>query len=221
MKRRPLIIVLHGPSGVGKDSVIAELKKSLGIHRATSSTTRAPRKGEKNGVDYHFLSVPEFRRKIDAGEFAEWALVYKQYKGLERREVEAPLAQGDDVIIRTDVQGARTWRTLAEGAISVFLLASDEERQSLHIQPGESLPRKQIEGIRTLLKSRLTNRDTEDGEAIATRLEEIDEEVADLPNNDYVVFNVDGRLDATVARFAEIIAAEQANEHRPPARLLS
>jgi guanylate kinase len=221
VKRRPLIIVLHGPSGVGKDSVIAELKKSLGIHRATSSTTRAPRKGEKNGVDYHFLSVPEFRHKIDAGEFAEWALVYKQYKGLERREVEGPLGQGDDVIIRTDVQGARTWRTLAEGAISVFLLASDEERQSLHIQPGESLPRQQIEGIRALLKSRLTNRDTEDGEAIATRLEEIDEEVADLPNNDYVVFNVDGRLDATVARFAEIIAAEQANPDRPPARLLS
>jgi guanylate kinase len=220
VKRRPLIIVLHGPSGVGKDSVIAELKASLGIHRATSSTTRAPRKGERDGIDYHFLTVPQFRKKIDAGDFAESALVYKQYKGLERKEVEEPLARGEDVIIRTDVQGARSWRKLAEGAVYVFLLASDEEMPSLRIKPGEPLPQEQVESIRALLKSRLTKRETDDEESIATRLEEIDEEVADLPNNDYVVFNVDGKLRETVERFAEIIAAEQDNANRPAARLL-
>jgi guanylate kinase len=205
---------------VGKDSVIGELRKELGIHRATSTTDRPPRPGEEDGVDYHFVTSDEFLRRVRDGRFAECAKVYGDLKGLERHEIEGPLSRAEDVIIRTDVQGARTWRKLLQGAISVFLLASDEETPALHISHETPLGQAKIDQIRSLLRSRLTNRDTDDDDAIATRLKEIDEEVADLPNNDYVVFNIDGQLSATVARFAEIIAKERANPAREPAGLL-
>ena len=220
MTHRPLVIVLHGPSGVGKDSVIAELRKQLGIHRATSTTDRAPRENERDGVDYYFVTSDEFLSRVEQGRFAERAKVYGDLKGLERAEIEGPLSRGEDVIIRTDVQGARTWRTLLEGLVSVFLLTSNGEEPALDVRDGVSFSKDQVEKVRSLLRSRLVSRETDDPEAIAKRLKEIDEEVADLPNNDYVVFNISGQLAGTVARFAEIIASERANIHRPPARLL-
>jgi guanylate kinase len=198
-EEKPLVIVLHGPSGVGKDSVIDRLRERLGIHRATSSTTRPPRKNEIDGVHYHFLSEPEFRQKIEAGEFAEWANVYGELKGVERREIEPYLEAGQDVIIRTDVQGARTWRRKLEGAIFIFLTAEDRE----------------------VLRARLTARGTEDPERLAARLAELEEELADIPNNDYVVINRHGRLDDAVDEIAAIIEREKRNPNRPPARLVA
>lgn len=199
MSDRPLVIVLHGPAGVGKDSVIERLRERLGIHRATSSTTRPPRANEVDGVDYHFLSEAEFRRKIENDEFAEWAVVYEQYKGLERSEIERPLAEGRDVIIRTDVQGARTWRKKLEGAVFIFLMAEDRET----------------------LRARLAARGSESPESLATRIATLEEELADLENNDYVVINRSGRLDEAVDEIAEIIAREKSNPNRPPARLIA
>ncbi len=76
MKAGPLVLVLHGPSGVGKDTVIDILRRRTGIYRAVSSTTRKPRQGEVEGVDYHFLGEREFERKVKAGEFLEHAVVY-------------------------------------------------------------------------------------------------------------------------------------------------
>jgi guanylate kinase len=198
-EEKPLVIVLHGPSGVGKDSVIDRLRERLGIHRATSSTTRPPRENEIDGVHYHFLSEPEFRQKIEAGEFAEWANVYGELKGVERREIEPYLEAGQDVIIRTDVQGARTWRRKLEGAIFIFLTAEDRE----------------------VLRARLTARGTEDPERLAARLAELEEELADIPNNDYVVINRHGRLDDAVDEIAAIIEREKRNPNRPPARLVA
>ena len=90
MKPRPLVIVLHGPSGVGKDSVIDLLRERTGIHRATSSTDRAPREDERDGNHYHFLTRARFEEKIRNGEFAEYAEVYGDLKGLEKREIEGP-----------------------------------------------------------------------------------------------------------------------------------
>jgi len=198
VKRRPLIIVLHGPSGAGKDSVIDALRERTGIHRATSSTSRAPREDERDGNHYHFLTEEEFRRKIERGDFAESAVVYGDYKGLERAEVEGPLSRGEDVIIRTDVQGARTWRTKLDGAVFVFLTVDDHDA----------------------LKERLEKRGSETRESFERRSAELEEELADMENNDYVVHNRRGELEEAVDELERIIQAEHLNPARPPARLI-
>lgn len=194
MTSPPLVIVLHGPSGVGKDTVIAELQRRTGIHRAISSTSRPPRPGETDGVDYHFYSREEFERKAAAGDFAESAIVYGDWKGLERAELTEPLARGQDVIIRTDVQGARTWRERLSGAVFIFLTAEDRE----------------------VLRARLIDRGTEDGASLVRRMAELEEELADEANNDYVVTNHHARLDETVDEIVGIIQRERANERRAP-----
>lgn len=193
MNSRPVVIVLHGPSGVGKDAVIDELRRRTGIHRPTSSTSRPPRPDEKDGVDYHFYTREEFERKRDAGDFAESALVYNDWKGLERAELEGPLGRGQDVIIRTDVQGARRWRKLLDGAVFVFLTAEDAET----------------------LRARLRDRGTEDDESFARRVAEFEEELADEPNNDYTVVNRHGRLNEAVDEIIGIIERERMNPLRP------
>ena len=191
----PLIVVLHGPSGVGKDTVIARLRERTGIHRATSSNSRPMRDGEEQGVDYHFFSREEFQRKIDTGDFLEHAHVYGDFKGLERRELEEPLARGEDVLIRTDLQGARTLRDLLRGAVFVLLTAESREA----------------------LRARLTARESETEETLARRLAEVDEELADAPNNDYVVVNREGALEEAVDELVRIIERERGNPEREAA----
>ncbi|MGE0598072.1 MAG: guanylate kinase [Dehalococcoidia bacterium] len=199
MSARPLIIVLHGPSGVGKDSVIDRLRERTGIRRATSSTSRPPREDEANGDHYHFMTKRQFEKKIKNGDFAEWALVYGDYKGLERSELVNPLSRGEDVIIRTDVQGARTWREKLEGAIFVFLMAEDRET----------------------VRARLISRGSESNAAVALRAAELEEELADIENNDYVVHNHHGQLEAAVDEIEAIIERERENPGRPAARLIA
>lgn len=191
-ERHPLIVVLHGPSGVGKDSVIEALRDRTGIHRATSSNSRPMREGEEDGIDYHFFSRREFERKIAAGDFIEHANVYGDYKGLERRELEDPLSREEDVLIRTDLQGARELRKLLRGAVFVLLRAESREA----------------------LRERLTQRETESEESLARRLAEVDAELEDEPNNDYVVVNHEDRLDEAVADLARIIERERVNPDR-------
>lgn len=191
----PLIVVLHGPSGVGKDSVIAALHARTGIHRATSSNSRPMREGEADGVDYHFFSREDFERKIAAGDFIEYADVYGDYKGLERRELEDQLAREEDVLIRTDLQGARELRKLLRGAVFVLLKAESREA----------------------LRERLTQRETESDESLARRLAEVDAELEDEPNNHYVVVNREGRLEDAVDELVGIIKRERVNPDREPA----
>jgi guanylate kinase len=195
---KPVVIVLHGPSGVGKDSVIDVLRQRTGIHRATSSTSRPPRPGEIDGNHYHFLSKAAFEEKIARGDFIEYAQVYGDWKGLERREIEGPLRAGDDVIIRTDVQGARAWRDKIEGAVFIFLMAED----------------------RDALRSRLVSRGSEDASSLVRRLEQLEEELADLDNNNYVVVNHEGRVDLAATEIAGIIEQERENPDRRTPRLM-
>ncbi len=199
MERKPVVVVLHGPSGVGKDTVIDRLREKTGIHRALSSTSRAPRPGEIDGVSYYFLSAAEFEAKIQADEFAEYARVYNDWKGVEKSEILPYLDAGTDVIIRTDVQGARTWRRRLAGAVFIFLMAED----------------------RDVLRTRLIERNTEDGDSLATRLEELEKELEDIPNNDYVVLNQDARLDEAVCEIERIIERERTNPERPIPHLVA
>ncbi len=194
---RSLVIVIHGPSGVGKDTIIDRLRERTHIRRATSTTSRPPRHYEEPSVHYHFVSEDEFQRKIDAGDFIEYARVYNQWKGVERREVEDPLSRGEDVIIRTDVQGARTWREKLDGAVFIFLMAEDREA----------------------LKERLTNRGSEDERSLSVRIAEFDAEMDDVENNDYKVVNRHGRLDDAIDELIAIIESERAKPDRTPPRL--
>ena len=199
MKKKPLVIVLHGPAGVGKDSVIEKLKERTGIKRATSATTRDPREGEKHGHDYYFLTRAEFEAGIAAGDFVEYATVYDDYKGVHASEITRLIDSGEDMIIRTDVQGARTWREKLHGAVFIFLMAEDRET----------------------LRQRLSGRESETVESMDRRLAEIDEEIADMENNDYVVYNHHGALDAAVDELEAIIERERANSQRPVPHLRS
>jgi guanylate kinase len=194
---KPLVVVIHGPSGVGKDTVIDRLRERTRIHRATSTTSRPPRHYEEDGVHYHFVTEAEFQRKVAAGHFIEYARVYDQWKGVEREEIENSLARGEDVIIRTDVQGARTWRDKLDGAVFIVLIAED----------------------RDALRDRLLSRGSEDQGSLAVRLAEFDAEVADIENNDYVVTNRHGRLDDAIDEITAIIEKERANPGRPAPRL--
>ena len=197
MKTKPVVIVLHGPSGVGKDTVIEELRARTGIHRAVSSNTRGPRKDEQDGVDYHFLSREEFQRKVEAGEFLEWAEVYDDLKGLESREVLPWLRRGEDVIIRTDIQGARKWQDILDGAVVVLLAPESIEA----------------------LREQLTGRGSEDVSSIEARLAEAERELAEASLNDYVVTNRPGEVVATVTEIEQLIARERTNAARPVPRL--
>jgi guanylate kinase len=182
---------------VGKDTVIDRLRERTHIHRATSTTSRPPRHYEEDGIHYHFVSEDAFQRKIDAGDFIEYARVYEQWKGVERREIEDSLERGEDVIIRTDVQGARTWREKLEGGVFLFLMAEDKDA----------------------LRERLVSRGSEDEGSLAVRLAEFDAELADIDNNDYVVINRHGRLEEAIDEIAVIIERERANPARPEPRL--
>lgn len=196
-ERRPLIVVLHGPSGAGKDSVIAGLRARVDIARAVSSNSRPRREGEREGLDYRFLTRERFEAKIAAGAFIEHAEVYGDLKGLERSALEAPLAEGRDVLVRTDLQGARRLRGLLRGAVFVLLTAESREA----------------------LRERLAARRSESAASLARRLAEVDEELADAPNNDYVVVNREGALDEAVAEIERIIKRERRNPERERAGL--
>jgi guanylate kinase len=193
MSGRQVVVILHGPSGVGKDAVVDALRERLGIHRATSTTSRPPRDYEVDGIHYHFVSRERFEEMIAEGEFAEHAQVYDDWKGLEKRELYGPLERGRDVIIRTDVQGARHWRRVLDGAVSIFLMAEDREA----------------------LRARLIAHDSEDAVSLARREAELEAEMDDLEHNDYVVLNRHGRLEETIAEIAAIIESERRNPDRP------
>lgn len=184
----PLLIVISGPSGVGKDSVLEEMKsRGLPFHFVITATTRAPRPDEVDGVDYYFLSQDEFARMIDDGELLEYAVVYQDYKGIPKAQVREALASGKNVIMRVDVQGAETVRELIQDALLIFLTPQNEEE----------------------LINRLKKRNTETKESLKLRIATTRQEYKKIPLFDYIVVNKDDRLDETVDTIEAIITAEQ------------
>lgn len=193
----PLLIVISGPSGVGKDAVLGRMKeRSLPFHFVVTATTRARRPQEVDGRDYHFVSPDEFQRMIETGELIEHAKVYNDFKGIPRAQVAEALRSGRDVAMRVDVQGAATVRALAPDALLIFLLTASEAE----------------------LERRLRARRTESPEDLALRLETARQELERMDEFDYAVVNRDFALEATVDAIVGIIQAEH---HRTRPRVVT
>ncbi len=198
LTRQPLLLVISGPSGVGKDSVVQRMQeRAIPFHFVITATSRTPRPDEVHGVDYFFTSEEEFRVMIAQGELLEHAVVYGQYKGIPKQQVREALASGRDVVMRLDVQGAATVRCLVPEAILVFLSAASEEE----------------------LVSRLKQRRTESSEQFSRRMETAREEMKRIQEFDYIVTNREGNLDGAVDQIASIIAAEHSRVHPRVVRL--
>lgn len=182
-----LLMIISGPSGVGKDSLVQRMKE-LGcpFSFVITATDRQPRPGEVDGQDYFFYSTAEFERMIAAGEMLEHAIVYGQHKGIPRAHVRQALDSGQDVMMRLDVQGARTVKGLLPMAITVFLVPESEEE----------------------LLSRLRERRTESEEALQRRMATAREELKCIPEFDYVVVNRHSSLDRAVEDVMAIMHAE-------------
>lgn len=188
----PLLVVISGPSGVGKDAVLTQMRlKGRPYHFVVTMTTRPIRPGEREGEDYIFTTPEEFLRRVEQGEMLEWANVYGNYYGVPRDQVRAALARGEDVIVRTDIQGAAHIRSLAPEAVLIFLA-----------------PPSMAE-----LERRLRTRKTDSPEAIERRVRAAYGEMQAVPQFDYVVVNRDDQLSQTVGCIEAILLAEKCRVH--------
>src|SRR5690606_14768531 len=127
-KQNPLLIVISGPSGVGKDSIVQRMiERGFPFHFVVTATTREKRPNEVHGKDYWFVSEGEFASMIEKDELIEYAIVYGDYKGIPKAQVREALASGKDVVMRLDVQGAESVRKLSQDALLIFITCESEE----------------------------------------------------------------------------------------------
>jgi guanylate kinase len=183
----PLVVVISGPSGAGKDSVVQRMKeRDCPFNFVVTATNRPPRPGEVHGRDYYFFSTETFEGMIARGEMLEHATVYGQLKGIPRAHVRQALESGKDVVMRLDVQGADTIKAIIPEAITVFLTVESEQE----------------------LLARLRERRTESPEALQRRLETARRELERIPDFDYMVVNRHCALDEAVDDVVAIIRAE-------------
>ncbi|MQG59927.1 MAG: guanylate kinase, partial [SAR202 cluster bacterium] len=174
---QPLVVILTGPSGVGKDAALNELKKmDRPWHYVVTATTRPIRHNEIDGVDYIFMEESEFKLSLDQNEFLESANVYERWYGVPKSQVSEPLKNGLDVILKVDIQGAATIKSLIPQAISIFM----------------------IPGTLNDLENRLRTRMTESEEQLKLRLEVAKTELTKLNNFEYYIINEEDNLESTV-----------------------
>ncbi len=184
----PLLVVLSGPSGVGKDAALDALKLLDRPWRfVVTATTRPQRPGEQDGVDYIFLETAAFLKMKERDDFLECAQVYGNWYGVPRSQVRQGLQDGKDVILKVDVQGADTMRELVPEALFIFMIPSSLDE----------------------LRSRLTKRKTETLSQIALRLSNAQSELGRVGEFDYRVVNREGQLEQVVAEIDAIITAEK------------
>jgi len=185
---RPLFLVLSGPSGVGKDAVLARMKKlDYPLKYITTLTTRPQRPNERDNIDYHFVSMEKFQEMIDNNQLLERANVYGNWYGVPREDIKQALDRGEDVVVKVDVQGAATIRSILPEAILIFLMPPSKEE----------------------LLERLRQRRTESSSDLALRLKTAEEEIKQLPLFDYMVVNKWGEINLAVADIQAIITAEK------------
>lgn len=191
------MIVISGPSGVGKDSVLRALKNSkLPIHHVVTVNTREPRPDEQEGVDYFFVRHKIFEEMIANGEFIEYARVYDDYKGVPKSQIQNAIDSGKDVILRLDVQGAEKIKSIYPQAILIFLLPSNQEDWYKRL------------GGRRLSKEK----------DLDTRILTVKEELQKALDFDYLVVNEQNKLSKTVKMIESIITAEH---HRTDPRKIT
>lgn len=187
----PLLVIVSGPSGVGKDATLKRMQaRGAPFHFLVTNTTRPRRPTEIEGADYHFVTKDEFQARLARGEFLEHANVYGNMYGNSRSDIESSLANGEDVIMRIDVQGAATIRKRVEGAIFIFLISTMQE-----------------------LEKRLRERKTETEEALRLRLATAAQEMEERAHFDYCLHNHDSHLNQTVDDIIAIIRAEKLRTH--------
>lgn len=197
--QHPVLIVIAGPSGVGKDTIARRLiaRNPDQFYFVVTATTRAPREGEVDGVDYFFVTNDEFARMIDEYELLEWAIVYNDYKGVPKQQIRDALASGRDVIMRVDVQGAATIRRLIPEARLVFLSAESE----------------------TTLEARLRERRSETDDQLSLRIATARKEMYRVDEFDYFIVNRQEEQSEAVETLLAIIRAERARIGREPITL--
>lgn len=183
-ERRPLLVVLSGPSGVGKDAILDELeRRGRRFHRVVTCTTRPPRPGERHGIDYFFVSADEFDEMLEGDGLLEHAVVYGQQYGVPQQQVLDAMERGDDVFVRTDVQGATSIKKLMPEAVLVFIAPPSLDD----------------------LQRRIRGRGKDDEARMQRRLDTARSEMARQGEFEHVIVNEDGRLDAATDRVEEIL----------------
>ncbi len=185
---RPLLIILSGPSGAGKDTVLARMKElGSSLKYITTVTTRSQRANERNNLDYHFISIERFQEMIERKELLERANVYGNWYGIPKEPVKQALDKGHDVILKIDIQGAATLKKIVPQAVFIFLLPSSMEELAI----------------------RLKQRRTESTFDLALRIRTAEEEIKQLSLFDYVVLNKWDEIDQAVSDIKAIIDAEK------------
>ncbi len=187
-EERPLFIVLSGPSGIGKDAILARMKESdYPLEYITTVTTRPRRAKERDNVDYHFISTESFQGMISGNELLEWANVYGNWYGVPKGAVKQALDKGRDTIVKVDIQGAATIKKILPQAVFIFLMPASMEELAL----------------------RLKQRHTESPSDLTLRTKTAEEEIKQLPLLDYIVVNKQDEIDLAVSEIKAIITAEK------------
>jgi len=190
-KKKGMVIIMSAPSGAGKTSICdAVVKKNKNIVYSISTTTRTPRKGEKNGREYYFVTEAQFKDEIKQKQFVEWAKVHNNYYGTSKKILESIISKGKDVLLDIDVQGAIKIKKQYKDALMIFVMAP-----SLKI-----------------LKQRLIKRNKDSKAVINIRLKNAEKEISYINKYDYLIIN--DKLDESIKNVENIINCSKLSTER-------